>query len=303
MSSNINNINVTNSTCYKKFIASVVPEEMEIRSITVRDSVLGGRFNWLSAEVHNKMSGKVNPTFIFLRGDAVAILAFIHNSDTNQKFIIVTEQLRAPTGGYRLEAIAGMMDDAGSASGQAVQELQEETGIKINDEQLKFLGSYYSSQGIMDEKIQCFYFTKSMTSSEIEEMTTKMYGEGDFEAIRLRLINADWNSVISTQDAKLISSYSMYCNEMSKVSTSVSSSVPSIIDSNVSSNSNLSSDASNKRMKTASPVEEDENIRIIRNASKNSKTTQDFADNLMKGMMDAIGDKPMTYAEMRARFG
>ena len=112
------------STCYKNFVSSVNPIDMEIRSLTVRDSVLKGRFNWLDGEVLNKMSGKINKTFMLLRGDAVAILVLIANK--SQNYILVTEQLRVPTGGIRQEAIAGMMDDDGVASGVAIKEMEEE---------------------------------------------------------------------------------------------------------------------------------------------------------------------------------
>jgi ADP-sugar diphosphatase len=195
------------STCYKNFVASVKPADMEIKSLTVRDSVLKGRFNWLEGEVLNKMSGKVNKTFMLLRGDAVAILVLIVNK--SQNYILVTEQLRAPTGGIRHEAVAGMMDDDGVASGVAIKEMEEETGIVVKPDELFEIGSYYSSQGIMDEKIRCFFMRRDMDDAQLAELTSKLRGEGDFEAIRLRLIPATWSEIFKTQDAKLISCYAM----------------------------------------------------------------------------------------------
>jgi 8-oxo-dGTP pyrophosphatase MutT (NUDIX family) len=202
------------STCYKNFVASVKPADMEIMSLTVRDSVLKGRFNWLEGEVLDKMSGKVNTTFMFLRGDAVAILVLIVNK--SQNYILVTEQLRAPTGGIRHEAVAGMMDDDGVASGVAIKEMVEETGIVVKPDELFEIGSYYSSQGIMDEKIRCFFMRRDMDDAQLADLTSKLHGEGDFEAIRLRLIPATWTEIIKTQDAKLISSYAMYQDFVTK---------------------------------------------------------------------------------------
>ncbi len=208
MSFGINNVDVTNSTSFQNFVSSVVDSDMEIRSLTVRDSVLKGRFNWLEGEVFNKMSGKTCKTFMLLRGDAVAILAIVSNKGS--EYLLVTEQLRAPTGGIRHEAIAGMMDHEGTPSGIALQELDEEAGIKATKDDLIELGYYYSSQGIMDEKIRCFFMKREMTDEQLSELTSKLRGEGDFEAIRIRLIPATWSAVFATHDAKLIASYGMY---------------------------------------------------------------------------------------------
>ena len=208
MSFGINNVDVTNSTSFQNFVSSVNDSDMEIRSLTVRDSVLKGRFNWLEGEVFNKMSGKTCKTFMLLRGDAVAILAIVSNKGS--EYLLVTEQLRAPTGGIRHEAIAGMMNHEGTPSGIALQELDEEAGIKATKDDLVELGYYYSSQGIMDEKIRCFFMKREMTDEQLSELTSKLRGEGDFESIRIRLIPATWSAVFATHDAKLIASYGMY---------------------------------------------------------------------------------------------
>ena len=218
MSFGITNENVTNSTCYKKFVESVKSTAMEIQELTVRDTVLNGKFNWLEGKVLNKMSGKVNPTFMLLRGGAVAILVIV--SHRGQNYFLVTEQLRAPTGGIQMEAIAGMMDDQGNPFGVAVQELNEEAGIKVTAADLTKLGSYYSSQGIMDEEVTCFFMHKEMNDSEIDELTSKLRSADEFEAIRIKMIPATWTSALTTRDAKLISSYAMYLSHLEETKAS-----------------------------------------------------------------------------------
>jgi 8-oxo-dGTP pyrophosphatase MutT (NUDIX family) len=218
MSFGITNENVTNSTCYKKFVESVKGTDMEIQELSVRDSVLKGKFNWLEGKVLNKMSGKVNPTFMLLRGGAVAILVLV--SHRGKDYFLVTEQLRAPTGGIQLEAIAGMTDDQGNPFGVAVQELDEEAGIKVTAADLTKLGSYYSSQGIMDEEITCFFMRKEMNDTEIEELTSKLRSADEFEAIRIKMIPATWPSALATRDAKLISSYAMYLSHLEETKVS-----------------------------------------------------------------------------------
>jgi ADP-sugar diphosphatase len=258
------------STCYKNFVASVKPADMEIKSLTVRDSVLKGRFNWLEGEVLNKMSGKVNKTFMLLRGDAVAILVLIVNK--SQNYILVTEQLRAPTGGIRHEAVAGMMDDDGMASGVAIKEMDEETGIVVKPDELFEIGSYYSSQGIMDEKIRCFFMRRDMTDAQLTDLTSKLHVKGDFEAIRLRLIPATWAEIIKTQDAKLISCYAMYQDFIAK------------------------NDAKSQ---------EQSNMEILVSASTASAKGEDFGDALLKGMFADLTKRgrPLTYSEMREMYG
>lgn len=206
----VTNNQVLKATCFKNFVDSINPDHMSVESMEVRDSVLNGRFNWLSAKVENKMSGKVNSTFMLLRGDAVAVLPIVTVVEDNKEYIIATEQLRAPTGMNQIEAVAGMMDDNGSVVGQAIVELKEETGIKVEPSELIELGYYYSSQGIMDEKIHCFFFRKCLTQVEFYELFDKIYGDGEFEAIRLRLMPATWETVLGTHDAKMISAFSMY---------------------------------------------------------------------------------------------
>lgn len=237
MSFGINNVDVTNSTSFQNFVSSVVDSDMEIRSLTVRDSVLKGRFNWLEGEVFNKMSGKTCKTFMLLRGDAVAILAIVSNKGS--EYLLVTEQLRAPTGGIRHEAIAGMMDHEGTPSGIALQELDEEAGIKATKDDLIELGYYYSSQGIMDEKIRCFFMKREMTDEQLSELTSKLRGEGDFEAIRIRLIPATWSAVFATHDAKLIASYGMYLEYQSNKTAPIAVSTPTVVPSPAGTSSGL----------------------------------------------------------------
>jgi hypothetical protein len=286
--SDVNVTSCTSSTCFKNFTASVNSSDMEIQSLTVRDSVLKGRFNWLEGEVLNKMSGKVNKTFVLLRGDAVAILVLITNKAQN--YILVTEQLRAPTGGIRHEAIAGMMDDDGVASGVAIKEMEEETGIVVNPNELVEMGSYYSSQGIMDEKIRCFFMKRDMDDAQLAELTSKLRGEGDFEAIRLRLIPATWGEIFKTQDAKLISSYAMYQDFIAQ-----NDSKPKV-QTNVVTTSAKSYDSK--------PAAES-NAEIIRNAAAASARGEDFGDALLKGMFADMSKRgrPLTYSEMRSLYG
>lgn len=203
------------STNRKRFRESINSDNMEIIEETLISCGAGGRFSYIKAKILNKMNKKTNPTYILLRGNSVAILVIITNSDDGTQYILITEQLRAPTGGNCLEAVAGMMDHNGDPKFVALEEIKEETGIVAKKEDITFLGEYYTSPGILDEKMQCYLMKTSMDTKKIEELTDKykLHGDGsDFESIRLHIIPATWEEVKKTKDGKLIACFAMYKN-------------------------------------------------------------------------------------------
>lgn len=70
--------------------------------------------------------------------------------------MILTKQYRVPVGQYMLECPAGMLDEEGSFVGVAAKELNEETGITIEEKDLIPLGSIYPSPGGCDEEVVLF---------------------------------------------------------------------------------------------------------------------------------------------------
>jgi 8-oxo-dGTP pyrophosphatase MutT (NUDIX family) len=205
------------STNKKRFHESINPEHMEVIEENLISCGAGGRFSYLCTKVLNKMNKKINPTFVLLRGNSVAILIIITNIDDGKKYILITEQLRAPTGGNCFEAVAGMMDDKNNPMLAASEEIKEETGIVTDDHKIIFLGEYYTSPGIMEEMMKCYLMESSMNTKKIEELTDKhkLHGDGsDFESIRLHIIPATWEEVMKTKDGKLIASFAMYKNQV-----------------------------------------------------------------------------------------
>ena len=199
----------------KRFRESINPKHMELIGEQLISCGAGGRFSYLKADISNMMNKKTNSTYILLRGNSVAILVIITNSDDGTQYILITEQLRAPTGGNCLEAVAGMMDHNGDPKFVALEEIKEETGIVAKKEDITYLGEYYTSPGILDEKMQCYLMETSMDTKKIEELTDKykLHGDGsDFESIRLHIIHATWEEVMKTKDGKLIACFAMYKN-------------------------------------------------------------------------------------------
>uniref|UniRef100_A0A804MV65 Nudix hydrolase domain-containing protein n=1 Tax=Zea mays TaxID=4577 RepID=A0A804MV65_MAIZE len=72
---------------------------------------------------------------VFARGPAVAVLILLESN--GETYAVLTEQVRVPIGKFLLEPPAGMLDDEkGDFVGTAVHEVEEETGIKLNIEDM-----------------------------------------------------------------------------------------------------------------------------------------------------------------------
>ncbi|PWZ14333.1 Nudix hydrolase 14, chloroplastic [Zea mays] len=78
---------------------------------------------------------RVVPGIVFARGPAVAVLILLESN--GETYAVLTEQVRVPIGKFMLELPAGMLDDEkGDFVGTAVHEVEEETGIKLNIEDM-----------------------------------------------------------------------------------------------------------------------------------------------------------------------
>lgn len=148
-----------------------------------------------------------------IRGKSVGILIRI-----NKRKILLVEQLRVPVGKRILETAAGMMDNEKNLAGVAAKEIEEETSIKLNQKELIPLGSIYTTPGLIDEEIHLFAVDVDISMSEMKKKMKKRQGErGTNESIQLKLINFDDSqAVFATKDCKLISSYCMFKEYLSR---------------------------------------------------------------------------------------
>jgi 8-oxo-dGTP pyrophosphatase MutT (NUDIX family) len=136
------------------------------------------------------------PSIIFMRGASVSILIKIHDMDSNNIWSILVVQPRASIGKYAMREIpAGMLDSSNTFIGAAAKEIKEETGIKINKEDLEDLTAdlgyevVYPSCGGCDESMKFFFYRTKMSSSDIQKLQGKCtgaYTEG--ENIKLELV-------------------------------------------------------------------------------------------------------------------
>jgi 8-oxo-dGTP pyrophosphatase MutT (NUDIX family) len=155
--------------------------------------------------IHGIVSAKLKeidkpkiPSIVFMRGASVAILIKI-NAPDNMAYSILVTQPRVAVGKYSIaELPAGMMDDSDNFAGTAAKELEEETGIKINQNKLIDLTQMmqydylYPSCGACDENMRFYFFETDKSKEEIADIQGKCtgaYEEG--ESIKLLLVPFD----------------------------------------------------------------------------------------------------------------
>lgn len=186
---------------FKKFISSLDTDILEIIGIEINGvkwfcnpknpvaEKLG--FLYLEMFASDKRNGKPVPGVVFLRGDAVSV--YLRVRFENQKYVVLTKQVRGPIGNIALEIPAGMMDDNNSFTGVAMKEITEETGIVApSKESLIPLTKIWPSPGGCDEAIELFYLEVDIESGKFNEMHQKTYGEeNENESIQLLLVPED----------------------------------------------------------------------------------------------------------------
>lgn len=186
--------------------------------------MFGSRIGFLKfkADIFDKETGKKVPGIVFARGPAVAVLILLDSDGVT--YAVLTEQARVPMGRFVLELPAGMLDDdKGDFVGTAVREVEEETGIQLNLEDMVDLTAFLNpstgcrvipSPGGCDEELGIFLFRGNVDSAIIKQLQGKETGLQDHgELIKVRVIPYEklWRA---TGDAKVLMAIGLY--EMAK---------------------------------------------------------------------------------------
>jgi ADP-sugar diphosphatase len=141
-------------------------------------------------DVYTKL-GEPLDGIVFLRGDCGAVLIVVTDEYGNEN-VMLTEQPRIPTGGYKEEIVAGMFDArVGNTAFNAVlkQEIRQETSLELdeNSENYSPLGEFTLSGGGSDEKVHLAVWETQLESEKIAAMKLMQFGEeGSNEKIRLK---------------------------------------------------------------------------------------------------------------------
>ncbi|KAK4960718.1 hypothetical protein LTR28_004993 [Elasticomyces elasticus] len=151
-------------------------------------------------------------------------------SSEDDKHVILTVQPRIPAGTLALpELPAGMLDDSGSFSGGAAKEIEEETGLKVEQDDLVDLTSLafstdphdstgerlqkamYPSAGGCDEFVPLFLYQKRIPRNQLKEWQGKLTGLRDQgEKITLKVVPLKdlWKE--GGRDSKALSAWALY---------------------------------------------------------------------------------------------
>ena len=153
----------------------------------------------------------------------------IPSSQEEGKKVILTIQPRIPAGSLAFAEIpAGMLDDSGTFAGGAAKEIQEETGLSVQQNELIDLTSLalhsskqssgetlqkavYPSAGGSDEFIPLFLCQKRMPRKDIEELQGKLTGLRDHgEKITLKVVALEdlWKEGL--RDGKTLAAWALY---------------------------------------------------------------------------------------------
>lgn len=171
-------INITDVTMFTPTLLGFVKFEVKYQ---------GGK------PLDKKTGAPIPGNVVFLRGNAAAVLPIIKCEGSDDKLVILCEQIKLPACRSILEAPAGMADNVtGDLKGVMIKELKEETGIEATAENLISLGNMMPSAGGCDEVIDLFAIEKTCTLEEIAEMKVTIYGEENTdERIHLRFVEFD----------------------------------------------------------------------------------------------------------------
>jgi ADP-sugar diphosphatase len=154
----------------------------------------------------------------------------VANPTENDKRAILTIQPRIPAGSLAFPEIpAGMLDDSGSFAGGAAKEIQEETGLVVEQGDLidmtslaaqaaqepgqgeRLQHAVYPSAGGSDEFIPLFLCLKKMPRTSIEELQGKLTGlrdEGEKITLKVVPLGDLWKE--GFRDGKTLAAWALY---------------------------------------------------------------------------------------------
>jgi len=164
--------------------------------------------------------GETRTVVTFMRGGSVAILVVL--SCEGKDYTLLVTQDSIPTAQPWFPALpAGMLDGNGNFSSVAARELQEETGIIINSNELTDLTGLaygtnyegmYVSVGGTDEFIRLYYYRKEVSRKFLQELEGKLTGlPEEHEKITLKVVPLEdlWKF---TSDSKCLGALCLYEN-------------------------------------------------------------------------------------------
>ncbi|RHZ64137.1 hypothetical protein Glove_326g71 [Diversispora epigaea] len=224
------------STLSKEML-KVDKKELKIRNVEIQNvDYFGLKIGFVKFKVDAIFTetGKSAPGIIFMRGGSVAVLLILRSKERDSKIVkehvVLTYQPRLAVPSLSFPEIpAGMLDGSGNFIGKASQEIKEETGIEVNDQNLidmtalaydenndvnneregkKYQGAYPSPGG-SDEFLRLCICIKEMNREDVEKLEGKLCGLRDHgEQITVGLI--ELKNLWKIPDMKALSALALY---------------------------------------------------------------------------------------------
>jgi ADP-sugar diphosphatase len=203
-----------------KWLDTCEQNHINIKNINVEAVTMFGPnigFIYIIADAYNSNGNKL-PGTVFIRGGAVCCLLIIRNSDTNEHFMVVVEEIKVPVGASIIQTPAGMRDNSNNIKGKIIDEIKEETGITISNQMVHYndidkvhantlihFDGFYPSQGGCDEYIDVFAYLTEMTSEQLAEVNGRLLGNADEdEMIKVHVQPLKWSTIDESKDSKLM---------------------------------------------------------------------------------------------------
>lgn len=181
----------------------------------------------LHATIKNKKNEYL-PGVVFLRGGSVAILMILKPTDSpDERYVIMTEQARIPSGSLCFKEIpAGMIDAEKNFAGVAATEIEQEVGLKLNKDDLidmtklalmqddtrePMQDAMYPSPGGCDEFISIFLWERVIDRTVMEEVKGRLRGDrAESEHIKVTLERYEKLLQVGARDGKTLAAWSLY---------------------------------------------------------------------------------------------
>ena len=173
--------NLTDSHKFNLWKGRLESNGLEIHRIDELYSRRNGKgevlFSLLYTDATTPEGNKI-PPICFLKGEVVCVLICFIDSLTKEKYLLLVRQRRICDGSLTYEHPAGMLDSERDAAAVAAREVWEETGIKIETEQLIKLNDepFFPSTGTSDEAMYLYYCEMELTHKQIMSYHNKSQG-------------------------------------------------------------------------------------------------------------------------------
>ncbi|MBX2952988.1 MAG: NUDIX hydrolase [Leadbetterella sp.] len=170
---------------YKLWKSHLLKNRLKIRDI---EEVYSRRnhngevlFSLLMLDAETPEGTKI-PPICFLKGEVVTVLVCLIDRDTDQKYLVLVRQRRIAEGGLTYEHPAGMVDNTKTPLQIAVQEVYEETGLSVQEKQLRPVlqdRRLFPSTGTSDECMYLFFTELRLSHTEIMALSDRKTGVDD----------------------------------------------------------------------------------------------------------------------------